>query len=105
MPQTVSITLGASSFEMTPDPVADNFPNLIPKTQIVNVHGVFTQKPVTATDNEWTYPYNTMTVLQVERSDGAKESIELQDVSNQATWSGGTKNDLNQAIADINAWL
>jgi len=105
MPRTASITLGATCFEMTPDPVANNVANLIPKTHITNVTGVFAQKPVTATPNEWIYPHNTITSIQLEKSDGSKESIELQDVSNQATWSTGTLNGLNQAIADINAWL
>lgn len=54
---------------------------------------------------EWTYPYNTMTILQVEKVDGSRLSIELQDVSIPNTWNNGSLANLQQAIADINAWL
>lgn len=59
----------------------------------------------TSYDNEWIYPYKTMTVVQIESTDGSKMNIELQDVSNQATWNLGTLAALKAAIADINAFL
>jgi hypothetical protein len=103
--KTISITLGAAAFQVTPDPVASNVSELYPKSHIVGVVPVFNQKPVTATQEEWGYPYLTMTILHVLFADGNKFSCELQDVSNQAGWSGGTQADLQQAVADINAWL
>lgn len=56
-------------------------------------------------DNEWVYEYPTMTVIQVEMENNIRMNIELQNVTNQAGWSTGTLAGLNQAIADINAWL
>lgn len=56
-------------------------------------------------DNEWIYPYPTMTVMEIELTDGSKVSIELQDVSNQSTWSTGLKSGLQAAIAALNAFL
>lgn len=54
---------------------------------------------------EWGYTRDVMTIVQVERVDGSRLNIELQDISNQGTWSTGTQAGLQQAIADINAWL
>jgi hypothetical protein len=59
----------------------------------------------TSYDGEWIYPYPTMTILQVEKNDHSKMAIELQDVSNQATWSDGTLTGLQTAIAAIEAIL
>lgn len=59
----------------------------------------------TSYPGEWIYPYPTMTVLQIQITDGSRLNIELQDVSNQATWNGGDLADLQAAIAAINAWL
>lgn len=59
----------------------------------------------TTTFEEWEYPYNTMTMLQIDFLDGAKLRIELQDVSNQATWNLGTQAAINNASAAINTWL
>jgi hypothetical protein len=57
------------------------------------------------TANEWSYPYNVMTVLQVDFLDGARLNIELQDVSNQNTWNTGNQAGLNAASAAFNTWL
>jgi hypothetical protein len=59
----------------------------------------------TSYDGEWIYPYPTMTILQIEMNDGSKMAIELQDVSNQVTWSTGTLAGLQAAITAINAFL
>lgn len=59
----------------------------------------------TTTFEEWEYPYNSMTMLQIDFLDGAKLRIELQDVSNQNTWNLGTQAAINTASADINTWL
>lgn len=52
---------------------------------------------------EWTYPYAAMTVLTLMMNDGSSVSIELQDVSNQTTWSTGTLAGVKAAEADIQA--
>jgi hypothetical protein len=56
-------------------------------------------------DGEWSYEYDTMTVIQVQMNDGSRMAIELQNVANQATWNLGTLAALNAAITAINAWL
>jgi hypothetical protein len=56
-------------------------------------------------EGEWPYRYDTMTVLQINLADGSRFNIELQEVSNQATWNLGTQAALQTAMADINAWL
>jgi hypothetical protein len=54
---------------------------------------------------EWIYPYPTITIIEILATGDRKFNIELQDVSNKPTWNQGTLASLNQAIADINAWL
>lgn len=56
-------------------------------------------------DNEWIYPYPVMTIVSVVTSNNVRFDFELQDVTNQAGWSTGTKAGLDQCIADFNAWL
>lgn len=52
-----------------------------------------------------TYPYPTMTLVTITMEDGSKELIELQQITNQATWNRGTLSDLNTAVAAIIASL
>lgn len=52
---------------------------------------------------EWTYPYAAMTILNLEMNDGSSVSIELQEVSNQVTWSTGTLAGVKAAEAAIKA--
>lgn len=59
----------------------------------------------TSYPGEWNYRFDTMTVLQIEKSDNSRFNIELQEVSNQATWNLGTNAALQAAVAAINAWL
>lgn len=56
-------------------------------------------------DNEWIYHHPTMTVITVVMENNDIFRIELQDVTNQATWNLGTEASLNAAVAAINAWL
>lgn len=58
-----------------------------------------------STDEEWSYRYNTITVICIRMSDGSEIQVELQDVSNQPTWNTGTIAALNTAVSAINAWL
>jgi hypothetical protein len=59
----------------------------------------------TYSDDQWKHPHETMTVLVVHMDNNEKFDIELQDVTNQATWSTGTLAGQNAAEAAINAWL
>lgn len=56
-------------------------------------------------EEEWSYPYSTMTIVNVTMADQSIYQVELQDVTNQATWNLGTLAALQQAVADIQAWL
>jgi hypothetical protein len=102
---TYSVTLATNTLDVTRDPVASNIKDSIAKLKITHVGGVYNAKPASATQEEWAYPYAVMTILHVERQGGEPLKIELQDVSNQATWSTGQQTGLQQAITDINAWL
>lgn len=103
--KTVSITFPtANVMKVTPNKGQTN-PELFNRVNIIDVSGVYNTKPATATQEEWAYPYASMTILSVNLKSGHHFKIELQDVSNQATWSTGTQAGLNQAIADIQAWL
>lgn len=59
----------------------------------------------TSYDGEWTYPFPTMTIIEVLMHDGRRFNIELQEITNQATWNLGTLAAQQAAINDINAWL
>ena len=90
--------------EITPEDISFNATELIPKAQIAGVVPMaFEQRQVGNTD--WTYPYDTITRVTIYLRNGRKLECELQSITNQATWNGGTLSDLQQAIADINPWL
>lgn len=103
--KTYTVILAANTLDVTQDPVASHVVNSIAKLKITGVSGVYNAKPATATQEEWAYPYSQMTILHVERQGGETLKIELQDISNQAAWSTGQQAGLQQAIADINAWI
>ena len=77
----------------------------LPRENVAQIQGIFNQKPLSASQEEWAYPYPTMTILVITMKNGPQFSVELQDVTNQAAWSTGLKSGLNQAIADIKAWI
>jgi hypothetical protein len=52
-----------------------------------------------------TYPYPTMTIIVLELVNSVKVELELQSITNQPTWSGGTLVDLQTAAAAIGALL
>lgn len=105
MPKTTTITILTDSLKMERDPIVNNIPEYIAGIDIRHVSGTFNQKPLTATEGEWPYRYDTMTVLQIELTSGRYFTIELQEVSNQATWNLGTMAALQQAINDISALI
>lgn len=102
---TYTVVLATNTLDVTRDPIASNVKNSISRTKITEVTGIFNAKPAGATQEEWAYPYSQMTILHVERQGGETFKIELQDISNQATWSTGQQTGLQQAITDINTWL
>lgn len=62
--------------------------------------------PLSLTEqNEWIYPYDVMTIINVTMADQSRLELELQECTNQATWNLGTLAALNAAMSDINAWL
>jgi hypothetical protein len=103
MPKTCTITLQPNTMDVLPSPGLVLDP--LPRENVAAINGVFNQKPLSATQEEWAYPFPTMTILVIKMKDGRDFSVELQDVTNQATWSTGLKSGLNQAIADIKAWI
>lgn len=101
-----TVTLGNSSMEITPEPAGFNTPELIPRRNISGVHPVrFQTKPSPPDDQYWTYRFNSITVVRIYINDGRKFDIELQEITNQSTWSLGTLAALQQAVEDINVWL
>lgn len=106
MSHKVNIVLGTTSMEITALPTVSNSTELIKKANISAVIPLKRQvKPAPPEDGYWTYPYATITSIQVQMQDGSRLEIELQDVANQGTWNTGTLAALNAAIAAINAWL
>lgn len=99
------LTLGAQAIEIQPEPIANFAKELIPNAKITGVVPEFWQKPLTAEPEQWMYRYPTMTILVIQLNDGHFERMELQDITNQATWSTGTLVALQTAVAAINAWL
>ena len=103
MPKTCTITLQPNTMDVLPSPSLVLEP--LPRENVAQIQGIFNQKPLSASQEEWAYPYPTMTILVITMKNGPQFSVELQDVTNQAAWSTGLKSGLNQAIADIKAWI
>lgn len=102
---TVSIVLNTHSIDFTHDPVSNNLADSFAYSMIAEVDGIYNAKPLSAIQSEWAYPFNAMTILII-RFRGADKTpyqIDLQRVSNQATWSTGTLVGLQTAIAAIQA--
>lgn len=104
MPKSCTIVLNPNTLEVTPSP--GGVKEFLPREEVAGFEGIFNQKPLTATQEEWNQPYPTMTKLVVLMKNRNRDfSVELQDVTNQPTWSLGTKASLNQALADLAAWI
>jgi hypothetical protein len=90
------IILGASCLEITVEPSAGNSKELIHKTHVTGVfplrYGI-------------TVLTNFIRIYFREGKTARYIDVDLSKVTNQPTWSGGTKADLDQALTDINAWL
>ena len=94
---------------ITAEPIASNVPELFVVSHIIQVTPVYYDYNVAdpaAESQQETYPYMTKTVVVLESSDGnKKQSLELQSITNQPAWSGGTLADLNAAVAAIKALI
>lgn len=69
------------------------------KTNIQHVNYTFTANPGSV------YGYPTMTRLTITMIHGGEFEVELQNVTNQATWNTGTESAANTAVTDILASL
>lgn len=102
------ITLGANTMSIEREPIANNVPEIIAYSQIVSVAPVqFHSKANVALVDQvnWRYRFDTMTIIVINLADGTHVPIELQEVTNQATWNLGTQAAQTNAITAINAVL
>ncbi len=77
--------------------------DFIEKASISTVTGWF---QADGTYQDTGYKYDNKTILRIERKDDhAPLTFELQDVENQATWTGGAEANLQVAKVDIAGWL
>lgn len=101
----MSVTiLGTDFMEITPDPVASNATEIIAKAHIARIipSKYIERQPG---DDEWDYPFNSITVITFHIVDGRKIELELQTVSNQSGWNDGSQSSMSNAQNDINIWL
>lgn len=102
------ITLGANTMLIEREPIANNVPEVIKYGQITGVYPVSYQAKtnVPAVDQvNWRYRFDSMTIIVICLADGNSIPIELQEVTNQATWNLGTQAAQTNAINAINAVL
>lgn len=104
----VDITSNPGTIIVTAEPVASNVPETLVLANIEQVTPVFFNYTLveannTGTEFKETYPYPTMTRLVIEMISGKKMDWELQNITNQATWSTGLKTGLVAAANSINA--
>lgn len=99
------VVLGATSMEITREPVADYAPELIPKAQIVGVFPIkINNKPSVPEDVFWTYRFDSMVCVNITMSDGSNFMFDLHEITGQATWTPDLSGQ-QQCVDDINAWL
>lgn len=97
------IILGASSIEVTRETVAGNTNELIPK---INITGVYPVKINTrgVGNTDWPYRFDSIIMVDIQMADQNHFSFDLQEVTNQATWTPNLAGQ-QKCIADINTWL
>jgi len=105
----VDIASNPSVIKVTANPTATNVITTIPVDNIVSVIPIFYDYTLAETDTKQsqqdTYPYPRKTVLVINLVDGSNLKLELQSITNQATWNLGTQAALQTAAAAINALL
>jgi hypothetical protein len=98
----IAITLGTSSIEITPTGEATQ---LIPKALITGVYPVRIQtKPSGDEALSWKYPHDKIIVVDVRMADDSHFSFDLQNVTNQVTWTADQTGQ-DACIDDFNTWL
>jgi predicted homoserine dehydrogenase-like protein len=103
------IVLGATSLEITREPIANNPTELIPYTHIVGVVPVLinSKSQYTAEDQaqgNWKYRFDDMVKVDIKIADGTNFMFELQEITNQAGWTANLAGQ-QQCVADINALI
>lgn len=106
----VDIASNTSAIRVTAEPIASNTPEIFPVAHIIQVTPIFFDFSVVENNNSGTefkatYPYAVMTRVILESHDGHKLDLELQSITNQPSWSTGTRAGLNAAVAAFNALL
>lgn len=77
--------------------------DFIKKDSISSITGVFT---AAADFQDPYYPFTNKTIIRIERKDDhAPIKVELQQVANQAGWTGGDAAALETAKEDISDWI
>lgn len=101
------IVLGANGLEITREPVANNVTEFIPYSHITGVVplkiNTKAQSPA-AEQYGWKYRFPQMVIVDIKIADGTNFAFDLQEITNQATW---TANQAGQAqcVADITALI
>lgn len=102
------VTLGATTMTIEREPTANNVPEVIKYDQIVSVVPISFQSKASIPSVDqvnWTYRFPTMTMISINMSNGDTIDLELQEITNQATWNLGTQAAQTNAITAINAVL
>lgn len=103
------VVLGDDAIEITREPIASNAKELLPKIHIAKVSPIKinskSQMAAAERDACWKYRFDVMTQISIDMTDGSSLILELQEITNQPTWSGGTLLGQQTAIDDINTWL
>jgi hypothetical protein len=103
---TSEITLGTDTLEITRDVTSNYSPEIIAKRNVVSVATEKFQSKANYTEKEpWKYRFDTITIVTLWLRDKTKLSFELQEITNQPTWSTGTLAGLNQAVIDLGTWM
>lgn len=104
---TCTITLGVSSIEVTRTVAGSNSSELFPKVAISGVYPTKINDSANmeaATRSMWTYRFAKMIIIDVVMNDGSVLSFDIQEVTNQATWTADLAGQ-QKCVADINSWL
>lgn len=86
----------------------DGLTNLFTRDNIVSIDPVKLQDYSIREFSQFNnimYRYSTQTCVDIILTDGRNLDLELQDITNQPTWSTGNQAGIDQAVADLLAWL
>lgn len=101
------IVLGANGLEITREPVANNATEFIAYNHITTVSPIKintrAQSP-TAEQYGWKYRFPQMVQVNLELADGRNFRFDVQEITNQATWTADLAGQ-QQCITDITALI